>query len=417
MLIMNLIVGLAAIFIAQNPIQASSLPSPTGPTPVGRVSVQWVDSKRPDITGNGHRELMAHIWYPSAGSTAQYGAYMPTVNSIADKPVGAAFANLFGSAWTEIRSNTLKSHAFENAPLARTKHPLPLLVFSAGGGGTPLAYTTQMEELASHGYVVVGVEHTYDAPAVMFRDGRVVFYAAEMWAKFRSEAGNEEAFEKRVTDILAPDITSVIDKLRELDTDRASIFHSKLDTTRIGVFGHSRGGRIAARACQIDTRIKACMNEDGNWSWQPFWLDARGQSLQQPFMMLDHLDPELPDEAFAQMGTTREAYAQERAARQAEARQKLYGTVAGGAYHVTITTPGISHNSFSDIRLLGRADPPSINLWPKEVQAATPHAQILRRVGGLTTAFFDTYLRGSPSALAAVGGDEVRIERFGKATR
>src|SRR6185369_7819737 len=128
-------------------------------------------------------------------------------------------------------------------------------------------------------------------------------------------------------------------------------FRSSLDLNRIGVFGHSRGGRIAVRACQMDPRIRACLNEDGNWSWQPFWPDARGRSLQQPFMMLDHLDGELPDEVFSQMGTTREAYTQARAARQSEAREKLYETVAGGAYHVTITVPGVSHNSFSDVRL------------------------------------------------------------------
>lgn len=102
-------------------------------------------------------------------------------------------------------------------------------------------------------------------------------------------------------------------------------FHSKLDLARIGAFGHSRGGRIAARACQIDKRIKACANEDGNWSWQPYWLDEHGNGLHQPFMMLDHLDAELPDEAFTQMASTREAYVHERTARQVEARQKLAG--------------------------------------------------------------------------------------------
>jgi len=118
------------------------------------------------------------------------------------------------------------------------------------------------------------------------------------------------------------------------------------------------------------------------------------------------------------MGTTREAYAQQRAAREAEARQKLYGEVAGGAYHVTITTPGISHNSFSDVRLLGRADAPSINVWPNDVQTATPHAQILHLISMLTMAFFDSYLRGGGAPqLEAVGGADVRIERFGKAAR
>lgn len=86
-------------------------------------------------------------------------------------------------------------------------------------------------------------------------------------------------------------------------------------------------------------------------------------------MMVDHLDPDPPKEAFAQMGTTREEYARRRSARQAEAGQKLYRTIDGGSYHEKIKTPGVSHNSFSDIRLLGRPDSAGINTWPADVRA------------------------------------------------
>lgn len=37
-------------------------------------------------------------------------------------------------------------------------------------------------------------------------------------------------------------------------------------------------------------------------AWQPFWLDSSGRSMDQPLMMLDHLDAELPDDVFRQMG-------------------------------------------------------------------------------------------------------------------
>ena len=91
---------------------------------------------------------------------------------------------------------------------------------------------------------------------------------------------------------------------------------------------------------QLDARIKACLNQDGNMGWQPFWLDESGRSMNQPYMTLDHLDPDPPDEVFSKMGTTREQYVARRTARQTEAAKKLYGTVAGGSYHVTIATPG-----------------------------------------------------------------------------
>ena len=88
------------------------------------------------------------------------------------------------------------------------------------------------------------------------------------------------------------------------------------------------------------------------------------------------------------MGTTREQYLQRSSARQAEAREKFFGTVRGGSYHVTIQIPGISHNSFSDIRMLGRPDAGTVNSWPKDFQAATPNARILNRIAELTREFF-----------------------------
>ena len=234
--------------------------------------------------------------------------------------------------------------------------------------------------------------------------------------RLRRAAPNPEKFEESLSAMRAADIVFAIDKLRDVGGDRKSIFSGRLDLTRIGVFGHSRGGRTAARVCQVDQRVKACLNQDGNWSWQPFWLDANGRSLDQPFMMLDHLDGELPDEAFSKMGTTREQYARNRSARQAAAREKLYATVAGGSYHVTITTPGISHNSFLDVRLLGRPDGAAINTWPKDVQAATPHARILRQITNFTRAFFDKRLRDASGTLLELAGGpsaEVQIRVFG----
>ncbi|HBY59216.1 MAG TPA: hypothetical protein DEH78_05310 [Solibacterales bacterium] len=158
-----------------------------------------------------------------------------------------------------------------------------------------------------------------------------------------------------MTELLARDLRFTFDQVSKKLDGAPDEFRSRLDITRAGAFGHSRGGRAAVRLCQIDLRLKACVNQDGNMAWHPYWRDPSGRPLQQPFLMLDHLDPDWPGEVYRKMGTTREQYARRRAERQAEARDQLYATVAGGSYHVTITTPGVSHNSFLDIRLLGRA--------------------------------------------------------------
>ena len=48
-----------------------------------------------------------------------------------------------------------------------------MLIFSHGWGGFRAQNTYQMQELASHGYVVVGMEHTYGAVVTVFPDGQV----------------------------------------------------------------------------------------------------------------------------------------------------------------------------------------------------------------------------------------------------
>lgn len=118
------------------------------------------------------------------------------------------------------------------------------------------------------------------------------------------------------------------------------------------------------------------------------------------------------------MGTTREQYLARRSARQAEARTKLYQTVVGGSYHVTIKTPGVSHNSFLDVRQLGRPDGSGINSWPENVRAATPNAQILKAISAWTRAFFDKTIRQDPTLLSALEGtlgSDVEVRHYGPA--
>jgi Platelet-activating factor acetylhydrolase, isoform II len=401
---------------------SSPLPTPSGPYKVGRTSFQWVDRNRPEVMTtrpDDFREIMVYAWYPasSAGGGAA-SPYMPGADRL--RPIAAAIGldRLFGPSWAKIESNELRSHSVDRAPLIADR-TLPLLVFVPGGGTTPIAYTTQMEEFASYGYLVVGVAHTYEAPFVLFPDGRVVTAAIDYWSRLRSEIPDSEKLERTTSDILALDVRFVIDKFAELNSDSKSSFYRRLDPARIGVFGHSRGGRTAARICQLDRRVAACLSEDGSFSWQPFWLDAAGASMRQPFMMIDHLDPELPDEAFIQMGTTREAYAANREAKRDAARGTIYKTIADGSYHLTISTPGISHNSFSDVRLLGREDSSGINIWPKDVQATTPHSRILTVVTAYARAFFDKYVRQVPAPLleASPAMQDVEIRRYGSAAK
>ena len=67
----------------------------------------------------------------------------------------------------------MKTWSLVDAP-PRTGAPLPVLLFSHGYTAHPSAYTALLEDLASHGYVVLSVVHPYEAMAAALADGRVV---------------------------------------------------------------------------------------------------------------------------------------------------------------------------------------------------------------------------------------------------
>src|SRR2546430_592392 len=173
----------------------------------------------------------------------------------------------------------------------------PLLIFSHGGGVDRSFYSSQYEDLASNGYIVAVIAHTYDTHVVVFPDGRVVGAAPAFrdsrrsdstLPRWRREWQNElrsQAYLRRVIDVEARDIRFVIDQLSRYARDARlrAPFLRRVNLERIGALGHSAGGEAAALACQIDARLKACLDQDGVMHNLPFFRDVAGRTMSQPF--------------------------------------------------------------------------------------------------------------------------------------
>ncbi len=92
----------------------------------------------------------------------------------------------------------------------------------------------------------------------------------------------------RVLTAWTDDIAFVLDRLARLNaSDSSGKFTGRLDMTRVGVFGHSLGGAVAAQFCHEDSRCKAGIDIDG----APHGSVIQA-GLRQPFMFLlsDHGD-------------------------------------------------------------------------------------------------------------------------------
>jgi dienelactone hydrolase len=210
---------------------AVSPPPPTGAAPVGFQRLTLTDHHRTErlaVPRGGARRLPLCAWYPASGP----GASPANVLTGAEQTYLEAANGLAAGALDGIAGT-----ATSGAPAARGKHPVILL--SHGGGTTTAFHAAQASDLASHGYIVVGIDHPGDAIAVDDGTGRILQLDPKA-------DGSNRPYPVRVADV-----RYVLDHLGEIRNA------GTLDSSRIGGFGHSAGGSAIETVMLDDRRIDA----------------------------------------------------------------------------------------------------------------------------------------------------------------
>jgi predicted dienelactone hydrolase len=273
-----------------------TLPAPTGPFAVGRVLYDWVDREKLDplaaVPGT-KRELLVWIWYPAAGPSAATEVYLPLqLRTAVERERPAIMSKLLTRDLSKVHA-----HGIWNSAVSPQQRSYPVLIMRGGGSAEVWNYSTLAEDLASHGYVVVGFDAPYRTSVVAFPDGRVVT---------RLPANNPELCEgmtypdlvgcvNPLLNASTSDTAFVLNQLEQLNrSDAAHMFTGRLDMTRVGVFGHSFGGAAALQFCKEDPRCKTGIDVDG----APFGSVVQ-TGLDRPFMIIvsDHShesDPAVP---------------------------------------------------------------------------------------------------------------------------
>jgi dienelactone hydrolase len=249
-----------------------TLPTPTGPFAVGRTIYDWSDDATLDLLApvpGTKRELLVWIWYPAA--TGQSGAvaddYVPAqVRAAAGQVGGPHVFGLLRSVFDLLSRDLSKvhGHSLRNADVSLQHRSYPVVIMRAGASLGVMSYSTLAEDLASHGYFVVGFDAPYRTIEVVFPDGRVI----ERRPENNPELVSGEELTRLANKLLAAwtaDTAFVLDRLELLNASGASgKFTARLDMTRVGVFGHSFGGATAAQFCSQDSRCKAGIDVDGS---------------------------------------------------------------------------------------------------------------------------------------------------------
>ncbi len=277
--------SLAVVLLASCQLHAlgadrSPLPAPTGKHSVGRTLFHWIDESLPDPDiQDGHREIIVWAWYPATVTPKDQPAeWMPGKWG---EVFGAAHLKSHPGAISEEQPiGSILSHAYPNAA-GDTSRRYPILLFAPGLGNTPLDYTTIIEDVASHGYIVLGVVSPEFGRARVLSDGRVFQgHDPAEWAARRGGSPSREsawrAFEE--TRIYSRDLRFALTALANV---QGGPLKGRADLSRVGVFGHSLGGAAALRCARDDARVRAVFDIDGS----PIWSSDEG-ALHKPLLVL-----------------------------------------------------------------------------------------------------------------------------------
>ncbi|PEB75307.1 carboxylic ester hydrolase [Bacillus thuringiensis] len=325
-----------------------SFEEPTGPHRIGTKLYHWVDHQRNEPYSknpNNRRELMVQIWYPAAEK--RKGDPEPYIRNINELSKGLE-KTLSIPAFAFSHMELVKSHSFMDLQLSDSENHYPILLFSHGFNGFRNQNTFQVEELASQGYIVLSIDHTFDAAATVFPGGRTAYVQP---INLTDEGDSHiKLWEEDVSFVL-----NQIEKLNE--NDETGFFTGRLDTSRIGMFGHSYGGATAAQILAKDSRVKAAINMDGTLYGEIFPESGIGK----PFLLMNAEEPDEADPF--------------------EVRERYGRGLAGGGMSMVI--PHTDHTSFTDLHLFSPLlQSPGEN--PKEVH---------RIINEFSLAFFDQYVK------------------------
>jgi predicted dienelactone hydrolase len=365
------------------------LPEPGGPYAVGRTSFRMTDPTREEIfTANNDdvRSVLVTAWYPAAEQTHRE---KPAAYWDQDGFTGKAYSLSaeMGTFWYSHLSD-VRTNSYTNAPVSTMEESYPVVIYSHSFVGLNTENTMLFEELASQGYVVFSIGHTYETIVSIYPDGETVgedytyifnLYNSnseqeiQLYEDFETAGGLSEKREiirqiltvdDSATNMLrvrTEDVVFVLDEIEKLNN--VGLFGSRLNLDQVGVMGWSFGGATAVDACIADERFKAGINIDG-WPYGEHFNSEK--TLSQPVMVINAESDDETDHIVGEM---------------------VFDRSENDSYRLTIENT--SHTNFWDFPLFFNVLK-YLDYWGPMGAARLAEINNTYVIG-----FFDTYLKGS----------------------
>lgn len=273
------------------------LPAPGGPYRVGICTRQYSY-----VLGDGAvRKILCTIFYPSDGNAA-----------CKTHPYGGI----------PDHAQHIQTNTYEDLPVAAGC--FPFIVFSHGMGLCAETHTILLEELASHGYVILGVNHQAAPPDEKNtqRDYATTqaFYALPeygQWAACHADITDIAQHRRRYRSVVeaAPqtvkanrlwrqDCHVAADGLLSESSHSGSLFFQHIDPLKLAAAGMSFGGACAMGMVQECAKYQAVVNLDG-----VFYSETWDTPLPVPALLINGDSPVSKDHLrFPFLNAQRDAY-------------------------------------------------------------------------------------------------------------
>ena len=384
------------------------LPTPSGPNRVGVRDFEVADASRPGVFKAGPtepRRLLVRVWYPAGDVSGRRPR--PYFTPREAQTLGRSIGQLVGfpPLFTYLRH--VRTNSYPDAPLKPGLSGAPVVFYSHGYTAFLGQNTALMEDLASHGYVVFSVQHTYDSTTTLFPNGDVAPADPDLFKgpatgdddpgyKAQVQAMTGAGLDARLDGYLrmhevalarntrivrsgavwAADRMFVHDRLQRGDVPgpiRSIVAASRLD--RVGEMGMSFGGATSGTVCMIDRRCAAGANLDGG----DFPFVAFGADMPAPFLMFHSDVMRLVKDMGGKPGAPRSFN---------EFSYESFGAAGTRADIHRVQLNGARHLGLSDFSLFMRRplrDP---------LLGRTPAAVMIGAQNVFVRGFFDRYLKG-----------------------
>ncbi|HAJ76997.1 MAG TPA: hypothetical protein DCM64_11140 [Gammaproteobacteria bacterium] len=146
-----------------------NLPEPGGPYRIGTFNYSLVDNSRIErFEPTKNRELYVRVWYPSAELLER------------EVPVRTLWQDLYAGDYDLVSFFTnylsqVETHSQIESAIA-PEEQFPVLVFNHGMNAFPEQNTVLMEHLASHGYIIFSIAHTYQSTKVFLSSSEKILF-------------------------------------------------------------------------------------------------------------------------------------------------------------------------------------------------------------------------------------------------